>query len=364
MTPMKTDIGPLRTSESRVLSPVEDMQSERPIKELLKLGCHSIQYRIRHEIFHECVSSDGMKALQTAILQDEAVKGIIDSQTSDGWLGRRFHGYDSLEAGIRLLCEKGVSPEHSALSNALLSLETNAARIAREMGTVGIALDEGGFGGTRMIQATILAYAGAEHKPLTQEQIGVALEGFRAVLAVGAIDEVTESYKGKLVFRPGVQWPSIYHLRLLALTRSWRIPKNQELVIEAVKRLVKLSPIPYIRVRHRSQLIAPASFGMQDFDPVITSMNAPQWMIWFHRMELLARLGVVQAVAELQSQVNTLRQMVDKDGGWFTESNSHNYFKQWGAYTGLMLERDWRISRRRILDLTFRSLLIRYYAMI
>jgi len=76
---MKTDIGPLRASESRVLSPVKDMQSERPIKELLKLGCHSIQYRIRHEIFNERVSTDDMKALQTGILQDEVVKGVIDS---------------------------------------------------------------------------------------------------------------------------------------------------------------------------------------------------------------------------------------------------------------------------------------------
>ena len=338
------------------------MQSKRAIEELLRLGCHSIQYRIRREVFNESVSTDEMKALQTGILQDEIVKKIIDSQAPDGWLGRRFHGYDSLEAGIRLLCEKGVSPEHVALANALLSLETNTVRIVKEMGRVGTVLDEGGFGGTRMIQATVLAYARVENKPLVQEQIETALEGFRAVLTVRAIDDLAESYHDRLVFRPGVRWPSIYHLRLLALTYDWRIPKHQEIVVEAVKRLVELSPLPYIRVRYKSQLIAPASFGMQDFNPVVSLMNPPQWMMWFHRMELLARLGVVRAVPELRSQVDTLREMIDNDGGWFTKSNSHNYFKQWGAYTGLTLERDWTIPQRRILDLTFRSLLVQHYS--
>ena len=36
----------------------------------------------------------------------------------------------------------------------------------------------------------------------------------------------------------------------------------------------------------------------------------------------------------------------------------HESFREWGAYTGLMLERDWRRPRQQINDLTFRSLLI------
>lgn len=340
------------------------MQLQKPVEGLLTSACPSIKYRIRHEILNESISTDEMKVLQTQILQDEVVKGIITSQHSDGWLGQRFHGYDSLEAGIRIFCEKGVGSQHAALARALQVLETNRERIVQEMSQVGKVLDDWGLGGTLMIQATIFAYAGLENKTLVQEQIQVVLEGFKAVLRVETIDEIVESFKGKLVFKPGVQWPSIYHLRLLALTQSWRSLQNQQVVVEAVKRLVKLSPIPYINARYKSQLIAPASFGMQDFNPAMALMNAAQWMIWFHRMELLARLGVVEAIAELRSQVNILREMVDKDGGWFTKSNSHNYYKQWGAYTGLMLERDWRISQRRIFDLTFRSLLIRYYSAI
>jgi hypothetical protein len=48
-------------------------------------------------------------------------------------------------------------------------------------------------------------------------------------------------------------------------------------------------------------------------------------------------------------------------GGKFTKQLAHDYFRRWGAYTGLMLEADWRIPQRRINDLIFRSLLILNY---
>jgi hypothetical protein len=237
----------------------------------------------------------------------------------------------------------------------------NTDRIVHEMGTVGKVLDECGIGGTFMMRATIFAYAGAENKSHVQEQIKAALEGFQAVLVVESIDEIVDVYKEKLVFRPGVKWPSIYHLRLLAFTNSWRIPQHQQLVTETVKRLVKLSPLPDIYVRYKSQLMAPASFGMKDFNPAMTSMNEAQWMMWFHRMELLSRLGVVDSIPELRNQVNILQDMFDDDG-WFTRQINHDYFKRWGAYTGLMIEQDWKTAQRRIFDLTFRSLLIRHYS--
>jgi len=107
--------------------------------------------------------------------------------------------------------------------------------------------------------------------------------------------------------------------------------------------------------------MAPASFGMKDFNPTMTSMNSAQWMMWFHRMELLSRLGVVDAIPELRNQVNILQDMFDDDG-WFTSQINHDYFKRWGAYTGLMIEQDWKTAQRRIFDLTFRSLLIRHYS--
>ena len=336
---------------------------EKSIEELLTAACPSIQYRILDEIFNEPHSLEKMRDLQAEILKDAEVKRIVNSQAPDGWLGSRFHGYDSLEAGIRLLCEKGLRLENPILSQAIRSIELNNDRIAKEMGTVGKGLDKGGYGGTSLMQATILAYAGLENKPLVQEQIQAALQGFRAVLKVDSLDQITENYRGKTVYRQGATWPGIYHLRLLAFTHSWRNEPNREMVQRAVKRLVVLSPIPYILVRYKSQIIAPAAFAMQEFNPDMSSMDAGQWMMWFHRMELLARLGVVGSIPELQNQLQILLSMLEQGEGWFALPLRHTWFRRWGAYTGLMLERDWRTSQRRVFDLTFRSLLIKHYSM-
>jgi hypothetical protein len=334
------------------------LQRENAIDELLQSACASIKYRLRRELLGERIPPGELKSLQEQILQDEVVREILASQESEGWIGKTFHGYGSHEAGIRVLCEKGLSPHHPVLRRALQSLEENSNRIAGEMGNVGRVLDEEGFGGTAMIQAVVYAYAGLEDKSIVQAQIQMSLEGFQSVLSVSSVEEISEPYKGKLVFRPGVSWPGIYHLRLLAFTHAWRNPPNQKMVLEAIERLVALSPIPYINVRYRSQLIAPAAFAMQDFNPDLDLMTAPEWMLWFHRMELLARLGVAEKIPELRGQLEKLSALLNERGGWFSNQLNHDYFKRWGAYTGLMLEKDWKTAERRIFDLTFRSLLI------
>lgn len=340
-----------------------NMRLENTVEELLESACPSIQYRIRHEILDEPVTTDKMTALQGQILEDTAVKEILKTQSPDGWLGQRFHGYVSLEAGLRLLCEKGVSPEHHVIVRALQALETNIDRIVvNEMGKVGKALDDQGMGGVFMMRATVFAYAGEEDHPQVKEQIEFALQGLEAVLKVRSLDEITETYRGKTVFREGVVWPSIYYLRLLAFTHNWRNPQQMKMVTEAIQRLVRLSPIPLIYVRHRSQIMAPASFAMQDFNPKVDTMSAEQWMMWFHRMELLARLGVVEAIPELSGQLECLKTILARGNGWFNLPINHLYFKQWGAYTGLMLEQNWKRAQRRVYDLTFRSLLILHYA--
>ena len=282
-------------------------------------------------------------------------------QQADGWLGGNFHGKTGIEAGIRILCEKGVQRRQPVLAEALEALEKYGERLDEGIGKVGKILDEKGFGGSLMIRATVFAYAGVENKPFLQAQIRKALDEFKAVPSTNSLENIVEMYRGKLVFKPDVQWPSIYHLRLLAFTYSWRTIENQKLVAEGVKRLIKLSPLPNISVRSKSQLIAPASFCMHDFNPEMGLMDDAHWMMWFHRMECLARLGVINAVPELQGQVDALESLLDTDG-YFTKKLSHSYFTKWGGYTGLRLELNWRTPEHRVYDLTFRSLLILHYA--
>jgi len=298
---------------------------------------------------------DEMQNLQARILHDPLVVSVCASQREDGWFGPRFHGYDSFESGIRILIEKGVSLQNLALCRALDALERDTDRIARDLGSFGHYFDDHRLGGARLIQASLLAQGGRKNNPIVAEQVEVALEGMRSVLAVDSFEEATEIRHGQLVFKANMQWPGIYHLRLLAYTQKWRIPENMVIVVDAIKRLARFSPFPYAHVSYGSQLIAPASFTMLDFNPDLNKLDAPGWMMWFHRTELLARMGILQNSNLINPQIEYLKALLAENNGLFTLPLKHDYFKRWGAYTGLMLEPDWKTPIRRINDLTFRS---------
>ncbi len=342
------------------------MRSTKPAKsaltELLERACPSIQYRLRWEVLGEPRSVPHLCDLHDQILNDALVQEVFSWQQPDGWLAWNFHGDHSIETGLRLLCEKGIDPHHPILVDALCALERETDRLDRGIGKVGCILDDKGLGGSHTIRATVFAYAGVEDKPFVREQIERTLATFKAAIAIDTIDDLVEPYKGKLVYRPDRLWPSLYHLRLLAFTHCWRTAENQRMLLESVQRLSDLSPLPNIHVRHQAQLIAPASFCMDDFNPDMGLLDDAHWMMWFQRMELLSRLGVVRSIPALTRQIDLLREMLAADQGRFTKALSHPYFRKWGAYTGLMLERDWHNPQRRIYDLTFRSLLILHYA--
>lgn len=329
---------------------------------LLQTACPSIRSRIRNEILGHSPSQPGMPELQQLILQDPLVRQVSGWAQPDGWLGWDFHGSQSIEAGIRILCEKGVERCQPVLAKALDALQRHPDRLERGIGKVGRVLDDAGFGGSSLIQAATLARAGLEDAEVVKQQVQVALDGFAAAACVRSIAELAERYRDHQVFRAGLRWPGIYHLRLLAFTHAWRTAENVALAAAAVQRLVDLSPLPDIHVRHHSQLIAPASYAMQDFNPDMAQMDDVGWMLWLHRTECLARMGIVPLVPELRAQVQRLAALLQEGGGRFQKALHHPYFTKWGSYTGLALEPDWRSSQRRMNDLTFRSLLIIHFA--
>jgi len=303
-----------------------------------------------------------MRELQEQILEDRSVAEVMRSQGPDGWLARSFHGYESMESGIRLLCEKGVETENPVLARALSALEHETDRLDRGLGKPGRILDNLGFGGSETIRAYLFALAGKEDQKFVKDQIEQALDIFRSAAQIESLMDIQEQYKSRLVFRGGVRWPGIYHLRLLAWAKNWRTSDNHKMVAESIRNLVRLSPIPDIHVKHRAQVIAPASFCMHQFAPSMNCLSDAEWMQWFHRMEVLSRLGIVHQIPELRRQVHELGDGLVKNDGRFTTKLNHPYFQKWGAYTGLALEKDWRSAQRRINDLTFRSLLILSYA--
>jgi hypothetical protein len=335
---------------------------EKSLALLLDQACPSIQYRLRKEVLKQFPQSPEMCNLQSKIMEDGLVWEVSGWQGEDGWLAWDFHGYKSTETGVRILCEKGVESGQPVLEKALVSLEEYTERLVRGIGKVGHILDQTGLGGSETIQAVVFAYAGVEDKPFIHEQIRIALAAFQAVLTVNSLRDLIGEYRGKLIIRKGLVWPSIYHLRLLAWTRGWRTPENQWMVSKSIGRLVELSPIPSFNVLYHSQLMAPASFCMDDFNPDLNRLDDAGWMIWFHRTELLARLGVIHSIPAFEKQLNELKQILAANGGLFNKKLVHPYFRKWGAYTGLMLESDWKTPARRENDLTFRSLLIIHYS--
>jgi hypothetical protein len=327
-------------------------------EQIIPLACPSIRYRIRKEIFRDPLDTPEMFDLQDQIFKDESVRKVVATQGPDGWLAWNFHGYDSMESGIRLLCEKGMEADRPVLASALVALEKESGRIERGLRRPGKILDDLGFGGGETIRASLFALAGYEERDFVQEQIQWALDIFKFAAQINTLEDIHEQYKRQPVFRPEVRWPGIYHLRLLAWTRNWRTSENQRMVVESIRTLVRFSPIPDIRVKYKSQVVAPASFCMHHFIQDPNQLSHAEWMQWFHRMELLSRLGVIPQIPELEQQVRTLSHVFLNDNGPFTKKLNHPYFLKWGAYTGLALETDWRSAQRRINDLTFRSLLI------
>ncbi len=329
---------------------------------LLDNACPSIEYRIKKEVLKDIDSYEEEK-LQTQILGDKLIQEFIEKQDSDGWIDEDFHSEKGIETAIRVLSEKGVLSEQFSIQKMLNELEKRENTFDKGcLSNVGKVLDEKGFGGSQLIKATIFAYAGIENKEFIREQIQSALDKFRFVLSVDKIEDITAEYKNKLIFRDEVKWPSIYDLRLLAFTKIWRSKENKKMIISSIFKLMKLSPIPDILVLKGHQLIAPASFCMHDFYPDMNTFKDKDWMIWFHRMELLSRLGVVNHIEKLREQVNFLTDILNKNDGIFKKKLNHYYFTKWGTYTGLALEKDWRTEKRRMCDLTFRSLLILHYS--
>jgi hypothetical protein len=330
---------------------------------LAKTACPSIAWRIRKEILQEDGASPEMRELQRRILEEPEVRRILSLQKEDGWLGGTFHGTDEPESGIRFLMEKGVEPGHPAVQKALQAiLDRGEDFDLGSMQRVGKPLDAWCLGGSKLIRAAVFAYAGAEAHDFVKAGIREALDVFRFAGGVTDIKDLYEPYKGKKVFKPGTLWPCVYHLRLLAITQSWRTPENQTMLAQAVTKLAALSPIPEIKLLNRGQVIGPASVFMYNFNDDMAALTDAGWMMWFHRTEMIARLGIASQVHAISRQLDYVSGMVKESGGLFTKPLSHPYFVKWSQYVGLALEDGWKAKDRRVNDLTFRWLLIQYYA--
>lgn len=334
------------------------MNYSKSVQFLLDHACPSIIYRTRKEILGEPTNTPSMRELQKQVLNDPEVKRVLALQKEDGWLGGHFHGADGPEGGIRYLCEKGVESDHPVIQRALEAIELRGKDF-EGLGRIGKILDDYHIGGYQMMKACVFAYAGHEKEAFIQDQIKKALSAFDYVANLQNIDSVYTLHKNKIsVFVKEVKWPSTYHLRLLAFTHSWKNTNHIGTLNVAFSKLVEFSPIPSLKLLHKNQVVSPASAYMNDFNPDLGQINAKDCMMWFHRVEMIARLGIIDQVEAIKNQVQILQNILCENEGLFTKTLSHFYFNKWTQYIGLALENDWKVKNARICDLTFRSLLI------
>jgi len=67
------------------------------------------------------------------------------------------------------------------------------------------------------------------------------------------------------------------------------------------------------------------------------NLNGKDLMMWFHRMELLARLGVIREIKELRGQLDSLTKMVCQQSGIFAHrSPKHTRITSLGGVLGLI----------------------------
>lgn len=344
--------------------------NQEVLKALTEKACASIRYRTRKEILDEKL--DIHKYLEE-ILKDKRVQYVFTWQKPDGHLGQIFHGGwipevkmkfagTGAECALRFLSEMGLPKNHPVVKKCLdVLLKDDWNRDPWKWSSV-YEPEKGLYGGDH-VRVVVFAFFGIEEHPFIKTEIQRTLEVMGRIKEIKSIESITGTYQKKLYYNSGIALPDLYHLKLLAYTRSWRNEKNVGLIAKALEHMLELSPIPQIYIKEGSQLLAPA--GISPFDLIqekLSNFLPKDWYFWLRAMELYARMGIVKSIPIFKQQVNELKDMLVKGDGFFSvKPTDANYYQKWGCYTGLALEDSWAKDRWKY-DLTFRALLILKYA--
>lgn len=249
------------------------------------------------------------------ILKDRHINTAVSSQKSNGWFGDYFHGsaniFDNMEVGLRFLAEKGLPPDHPIISSAVQALvntpKTDAAYGVRKPMTR--PEDDYAYTGCGIYlpRSSIILRAGYETKlsksaPIDLNfDIDFSVQAFRSVLNVNTPDEIIEMRRGKPCFKKGVQWPCIYHLRILAFSEGWRNKENMDLIGESISSLYEFPSVGFVYTYYYGQLKGPCMTFVHNTPINETLADGTVGGMYFDRLELLARCGALTRVEALKS---------------------------------------------------------------
>ncbi|MCL2500934.1 MAG: hypothetical protein FWE90_11480 [Defluviitaleaceae bacterium] len=344
------------------------------IEFLLENANPSIVLRIKKEILNDITPKEETDLLER-IIPEKNVQTVIQSQKPDGWFGNAFHGssptqgvgmYNNMEVGLRYLAEKGFPPENRYIKRAVHSFLSDEPHYrecrmkAPEDDYTVTAL------GLFLPRSSVIIRAGYEYLLPPNDYINLAhdiefsFKTFINVLQYPNMDDVIDTGKRKLCFKPGILWPCSYDLRILAHSQKWRNENNTALLIKAMNRLFSFNHVRnkniYTKIKSFYKSPCLAFIHNQMFCLGLMDEN----YFNFDLMELFARCGVIKHVDFLSDKLGRFLSKIDSDLNIDHIINSKE--RDWGPYSGFALEEDWKIRKRKQSDILFRILLIIHYA--
>jgi len=358
---------------------------------LLRNAGPSIRYRVKKQILGE-ISPEEETELQAQIMAEPISILIANCQKENGWLGNGFHGpnknagpYENQEVGTKYLAEKGVCKDNPVLQRAMEAFVTTELTDLCYR-TKGKYFDEFRYAanGQNIIRCACIARAGYDDIIDIQPQIQLSLDSFRRVLEVDSILDITRPRKGKpcrsnpsginYVFNDNERWPCRYHLDILAHTESWKNEENTKMLADSITKMMK-SDRPELIGRGANswvgyQLGTLGCFPSQGLtikqtcllpSPVSIEYRGRAELYNLEYIEWFARCGVVPYIPVLQEAVEEISHSIDENG-FCNIPVLEDALRGIGTYGGQQLEENWKTHTRKICDITFRALLILYYA--
>lgn len=349
---------------------------ERIIDFLLNNADASIVLRIKKEILND-LSKKEENELLYRIIPQKNVQIVIQSQKPDGWFGNGFHGqspksgvgmYDNMEVGLRYLSEKGFPLENEYIFKAIHSFLVKKPFDSAYGGKAPTSPDTDytyTACGLYLARSSIIIRAGYELCLPKNDFINLSydidfsLKTFTSVLEFASIDEVLDTHRKKLCFKPNVLWPCIYHLRMLAHSHGWRNEKNISVLADSVNRLLSFTQSDdMVYTYKKGQYVGPC-FALIHAQMKILEIIG-DGNLSLDAMELFARCGIIKRVEALKNKYEYMLSLVENDLKVNMEVNKRKR-NGWSPYLGFALEEDWKTNRKLQYDLLFRILLIIHY---
>lgn len=344
-----------------------------------------IQFRLRKEILRNLSASEEEKLL--AQIYELPYYQLVKSYVKpDGYIGNGMHSLSNWrgqvyketplqdgEHAARLLSYYRVPKAHPIVANFVAAMRDEdilreefsyispeAARFENRFA----GLNNGNsLMGLMYTMQAMLGYGDDYQDLKTFQQI--CLEGFRRVLAIASLDEITKydaNAKRKYNY-PYIEedeyFPDVYTLEMLAYTKSWRNEETVAMMADVLDHINEImKPDSNMHVRIGGRYCAPCFAlirPLRAFDADLIDS-----ILYRRVLSEIAMLGVGERAAIIKKSVQNVREAIDRNGILrmnFDVPHNKRYspkkIEYTGSYTDVRLEADYKNKNALLCDLTF-----------